>query len=106
MRVFGLLRVADEGLGDVDPGHAGAALGKQPRVVPFPAANVEAGQALDIRKHLEEGRGVQAVAIMVVAGAHQLRPCLGILVPVAANLFMVHRTMLQCFPAGLLREQS
>src|SRR5215212_1598084 len=70
---FGLSGVADESLGDVDPGHAGTTLREQPGVVSFPAADIETGKAIDIWEHLEEGRGVQAVALVVVAGTHQLR---------------------------------
>src|SRR5215217_2092448 len=77
MRVFGLLRVADESPGGADPGHTGTPLGKQPRVVPLPAANVKAGKAIDLRQHLEEGQGIRAVAGVIVAGPYQLRPCFG-----------------------------
>jgi hypothetical protein len=99
--------MVDEGLGDVDPGHAGTPLGKQPRVVPFPAANIEAVKALHIRKHLEEGRGVQAVAVVVVAGTYQLSPHLGVSVPVPADSSWSIRlcySVFQRLPADLSRK--
>jgi hypothetical protein len=47
-------------------------------------------------------RLMKAVAVVVVAGTHQLRPHLGVPVPVAANLLMVHATMLQRFANRLM----
>src|SRR5919112_5574704 len=104
MRVFGLFRVAEKGPRDIDPGYTGAPLGKQPRVVTLAAANVETRKAIDLGQHLEQGRPVQAVAVMVVAGPHQLRPSFGVPVPVPADILMVHTTMLQRLPAGLFGQ--
>jgi hypothetical protein len=38
-------------------------------------------------------RLMKAVAVVVLARPHQLRPDLVVLIPVAANLFVVHTTM-------------
>ena len=92
---FCLSGVLDEPLGDVDPGHEGATLRKQPGIVPFPASDIEARETFDFGKHLEEGRGVQAVVVVVVSGTHQLRPHFGVTVPVAAYLLVVHKTILE-----------
>jgi hypothetical protein len=88
--LLGLSGLADEVPGDVDGGHAGALLRDKPGVVPLPAADIEARETVHVGEHFEESRGVQAVAVVVVPGAHQLRLHLGILVPVVADLFVVH----------------
>jgi hypothetical protein len=66
----------------------------KPGVVSLSAADIEAGETVDVGEHFEEGWGVQAVAVVVVPGAHQLRPHLGVLVSVAAYFLVVHAPFL------------
>ena len=52
--------------------HRRPAPGEQPGVVPLAAADVQPGEARDVRQHREEGRRVEVVAVDVVAGPRQL----------------------------------
>jgi hypothetical protein len=70
--------------------------------VALPATYVETRETIDFGEHFEEGWCVEAVPLVVVSGPHQLGPHLGVLVPVAAHLLVVHATMLQCFPKTYL----
>src|SRR5215207_11583548 len=93
---LGLSGVPNEVPGDVNTGHAGAALREQTGIVSLPAADVEARETINAGEHLEERRGIQALTVVVVARPHQFCPHLGVLVPVAAYFLVIHAS----FPSG------
>lgn len=70
--------------------HVRAAFGDEAGVVSFAASDVEAGEAVHVGEHFEEGRGVQTVAAYIVAFSRELRPCFGVLIPVSSDFFVIH----------------
>jgi hypothetical protein len=80
----------DETPGDVDGGHLCAALGEEARVAALAAAQVEAAAAGQVGEHGHKRRRVDQVAVDVVAGPGQLGPGVGVLVPIATNLSVIH----------------
>jgi hypothetical protein len=80
----------EEAPGDVDGGHLCAASGEQARVVALPAAQVEAVAAGQVVDHGQKRRRVDQVAVDVVAGPDQLGPGVGVLVPIATDLSVIH----------------
>src|SRR5262249_52988523 len=93
-------RILDESLRDVDPDDARPTIREQSRVVTLAATDVEHGKARDIRKHLEERGRIDEVAVDVVPSARELRPYVGVAVPVLAYFAMVH----DCFMASTPSE--
>ncbi len=90
LALFFLAGVLDEDLGDVDGGKAGAALGDKAGVVALAAADVKPVQTADVGEHREERRGVEDVAVDVVARPGEPRPRLGVLVPQTSDIAVVH----------------
>src|SRR5262249_41895147 len=91
-RSFLLLpRVVDKHFGYVDGCHTRPALGDEPGVVPLPASDIQARETTNIRKKRKERRRIQVIPVNVIAASCQLRPDLGVLIPILAGFFVVHR---------------
>ena len=88
---LGLLRlgITDEATGNVECGQPRTPLGDDAGIVTFTATHVEAPQSGHIGKHIHEGRGVDVVAVLVIAEASERGPSLGVCVPEFADRAVV-----------------